>query len=135
MCPLTRLAASKCHKLESPDTQGLRDSFYVLYFQRKFGFFLITSRVYVVSGFAFALIALRYSDACSTPGRSGRCCHSCIKEGWNFTITKAKLSRCSGKSPTCALPVIPKYCYLFRLNESHEILAFKGSHRFQSPFT
>lgn len=70
-----------------------------------------------------------FSHACYnmavTPNCSGRCCHSCIKEEWNLTITKTKLSRCSGKTPTYALLVIPRYRYLFRLNESHEILVVK----------
>ena len=67
-----------------------------------------------------------FSHACYklavTPSCSGRCCHSCIREGWNLTITKTKLSKCSGKTPTYALPVIPGYRYPFRLNESHEIV-------------
>lgn len=54
-----------------------------------------------------------------SPASSGRGCHSYIKEGWNRTITKTKLSRFSRITPLLSLPAIPRDCYLFRLNESH----------------
>jgi len=70
---------------------------------------------------SYRLLAPMLTTIGCQPNSSGRCCHSCIKEGWNRTITEAKLSRISWDFSLINLASRPQTSCLFRLNESHTI--------------